>query len=140
MTSTISFHVPGEARGKARPRVTQHGGHTYTPDPGGWAASVTAAATVARDDPALAEYTGPVGLSITVDRAMPKSWSNKKKQAMSGMPCLSTPDSVNVAAAIMDALNHVLYKDDKQVADLSISQSWRIDHGTWTVVMYTVAL
>lgn len=35
---------------------------------------------------------------------MPNNWSNKKKEEMVGMPCLSTPDTDNITKAIKDAL------------------------------------
>jgi len=35
---------------------------------------------------------------------MPASWSNKKKLAMLGTPCLSKPDTDNITKAIKDAL------------------------------------
>jgi Holliday junction resolvase RusA-like endonuclease len=98
---------------------------------------VTAAAVAARDfldNPA--EYKEAIRLSIHVARAFPKGWSKKKKAAMEWHPCLTKPDSNNVAAAIMDALNHVLYVDDKQVYSLSIRQSWAERHITVINVWY----
>jgi Holliday junction resolvase RusA-like endonuclease len=136
---TISFFVPGEAKGKARPRVTRYG--TYTPDPEGWVALVTAEATARRsslDNPA--EYTGPIAMNLVVERAMPKSWPKKKRGAMKGHPCLSTPDTVNIAAAICDALNHVFYVDDRQVHSLSITKYWAEEHGTWITLQYEEVL
>ena len=35
---------------------------------------------------------------------MPDSWSNKKKEANNGMPCLSKPDTDNITKAVKDAL------------------------------------
>jgi len=135
-SNTVSFTVPGEARGKARPRVTRGGQHTYTPDPGGWTESVTAAAVAAREDPSVAEYTGVVSLQVAVDREMPKSLSKKKRGQTRYAPCLTKPDSNNVAGAIMDALNHVLYEDDSQVYRLSIRQIWADEHTTTITVNY----
>ena len=136
MPSIVSFTVPGEARGKARPRVTRGGQHTYTPDPGSWAESVTAAAVAAREDPSVAEWKGPVELGIYVDRQMPQSWSKVKRAKALGRVCLTKPDSVNVAAAIMDALNHVLYFDDAQVYRLIVNQTWGLSHLTLIRVAY----
>ena len=35
---------------------------------------------------------------------MPKSWSNKKKEKMNGLPCKSKPDTDNITKAIKDTL------------------------------------
>jgi Holliday junction resolvase RusA-like endonuclease len=135
--ATVSFFVAGEAKGKARPRFPKYRkGKIYTPDPDGWVALVTQEAIAARTDPAWAEYTGPVDMTISTDRAMPKGLSKKKRAARDGEPCLVVPDSVNVAAAVMDALNHVLYVDDKQVDTLHITQDWAEEHGTWITLRY----
>ncbi len=136
MVDMVSFQVKNEAKGKARPRVTQDGGHTYTPDPDGWVSLVTDEATRARTNPAWAEYKGPVAMVVTVARAMPMSWSRKKKARLDGEICLRIPDTVNIAAAICDALNHVLYADDRQVYYLDIVKEWGYEHGTWITLRY----
>ena len=132
--ANVSFSVPDEARGKSRPRVTRHG--TYTPDPAGWVQRVGEEGRMARLDPTVAEFTGVVRMEVRVHRAMPKSWSQKKKRIMDGESCVSTPDTVNILAAICDALNHVLYADDRQVCDLSITKRWGKEHGTWITLRY----
>ena len=43
---------------------------------------------------------------------MPKSWSNKKKEEMSGAPHRSKPDRDNIDKAICDAL----FREDKGIA------------------------
>ena len=35
---------------------------------------------------------------------MPKSWSNKKKEKMDGLPCKSKPDTDNITKAVKDTL------------------------------------
>lgn len=42
---------------------------------------------------------------------MPNSWSNKKKNKMNGLPCLSKPDTDNLTKAFKDAL----LKNDSEV-------------------------
>ena len=121
----LTLTIPGPARGKARPRVVQ--GHTYTPDPGGWVELIKYSAFQEWGRPM---WVGSVGMAIEVHRAMPKAWSKKKRERMEGTPCESTPDWVNIAAAICDALEHILYDNDKQIAAGSCLKTWAQTHET----------
>jgi len=124
----LVFDVPGQSRGKARPRVTQGGGHTYTPDPGGFVARVVGYATKAKNKTGFVETTEPVSLEIHIARRMPKGWSETKRERMYGEFAPKTPDIVNVAAAVCDALQHILYVNDNQVVSLTVDQTWADEH------------
>ena len=122
----LTLTIPGAARGKARPRVGKFS--TYTPDPGGWCELIKYSAYQEWGRPM---WEGPVGMEIEVHRAMPKGWSKKKRERMEGRPCESTPDGINIAAAICDALEHgILYENDKQVAAVSCLKIWTQTHET----------
>ena len=135
MRDHVVFTVEGEARGKARPRVTQGGAHTYTPDPGGFVERVTAAAIVA-DLQKYAEYEGAVEIMVLIDRAMPKGWSRRRKEEMEDEPCLVKPDANNVLGAVLDALNHVAYRDDAQVYWPQAKKLWAYEHSVQVGVTY----
>ena len=124
----LVFDVPGESRGKARPRVTKGGQHTYTPDPGGFVERVGEYATKARAETGFVLTAEPVSLQINIVRRMPKGWSGVKKDRMHDEFAPRTPDIVNVAAAICDALQHILYENDNQVVHLVVNQTWGEDH------------
>ena len=104
--------IPLEPFGKARPRVTA--GHTYMPRE----------YIAARD--ALRLLFGPVtveppwSLDVTAVRAMPPSWSKRKRAEMSGAWCASRPDADNIAGAVMDAL----FEDDAAVVAVACSKLW----------------
>ena len=121
----LTLSIPGPARGKARPRVVQ--GHAYTPDPGGWVQTVGYMALREWGRPC---WDGPVGMAIEVHRAMPAGWSQKKRARMDGVPCEATPDAVNVGASVCDALEHIVYPNDKQVASISCLKTWGVTHET----------
>jgi len=61
-------------------------------------------------------HDGKVNIAIDFFFAVPKGWSKKKRENMSEY--LPRADVDNLAKAILDALNGVAYKDDKQVASL----------------------
>lgn len=54
----------------------------------------------------------------------PKSWSKKKKEAAMGAMKISTPDLSNLVKFTEDALNGVLWEDDKQIVALKASKCY----------------
>ena len=54
---------------------------------------------------------------------MPQSWSRKRQQTMREQWHTQKPDADNIAKAILDALKDH-WKDDAQVARLSIDKRW----------------
>lgn len=65
---------------------------------------------------------GAVGVDIALNVPIPSSWSKKKQQAAIVHQVLPTskPDTDNCVKAIFDALNGVVWVDDKQVVDLRV--------------------
>lgn len=121
-TSEIRLVIPGEPRGKARPRVTQHG--TYTPK-----------ATREREQyirdiwqeagaPRL-EYSAQ-GVELEVEAYFPvrKSWSKGTRQYLAGKPHTKKPDLDNVTKLVLDALNGGPYPDDGCVALVRACKWW----------------
>ena len=114
----IVFLIPGEPKGKARPRVVRlkNGASTsYTPDK-----------TVAYEELVRQRFRQqwslqelpfpnqiPVQVKITAWFPIPKSASKKARAAMlSGL----------IIKIILDALNGFAWHDDAQVVDLSVSK------------------
>lgn len=126
---TIHFHIPGQPVGKGRPRIGRVGAHArmFTP-----AKTVSYESTVAlfaaqamAGRPLL---TGPVNLQMRVDFAIPASWSMKKQRAAEAgliLPAVK-PDADNVAKAICDAINGVVWVDDVQVVDLTLKKRYSV--------------
>lgn len=113
-----TIEIPGELRGKARPRVTRNG--TFTPK-----ATLSAENWVracALDAGVIAPLAGPLELSLTVERAVPASWSKKKRaQALVGeIGATGKPDLDNIVKLIGDALNGIAWGDDSQIVRLSV--------------------
>jgi Holliday junction resolvase RusA-like endonuclease len=120
MSAAIYFVVPGAPYGKGRPRASSRGGFVrlYTP-----AATVAYEGEIARlAEIARAEWpvmATPMSLRVIAHHPIPVSWSKKKQQAaLAGDVIPGKPDLDNVAKAVLDALNGVIYEDDKQVIRL----------------------
>lgn len=125
----IEFTIPGEPRGKSRPRVVRlkNGVSTsYTPDK-----------TVAYEELARQRFRQqwpseelpfpdktPVCVMITACFSIPKSASKKARASMIDGRISPTkkPDVDNVVKIVLDALNGFAWHDDAQVVDLSVSK------------------
>ncbi len=124
----LAFTVPGEPRGKGRPRATirrsksgtAHAG-TYTDaKTRAYEAKVTAAAVKAMAG--ATPYVGPLAVRIRVRIAIPKSFSKAKRgRILLGVEHYAGAfDLDNVAKAILDGLNKVCFGDDKQIDELFV--------------------
>ena len=114
----LQFEVPGEPRGKGRPRFTRTG-RTYTDDK---TAAYENLVRLSFDR----KYPGwePTDKALKVDiiayfRA-PQSWSKRKQErAYAGdTPKVTKPDLDNIIKAVLDGLNETAWVDDNQVIDI----------------------
>lgn len=113
----VQFVVPGAPQGKARPRMTR-AGHVYTP-----AKTRSYEALVASEAKAAMKghppFTGACTASVVAYIGIPASWPAKKRAAALAGEILPTvkPDLDNAIKAVFDAINGVVWLDDKQVID-----------------------
>ena len=131
----IRFSVPGEPRGKQRPRVVNRGGFSkaYTPKETlayenmvKWCYEQEAKGYKFPDDAML-------DVRILAYYTIPKSVSKKKRQQMVDRVIRPTkkPDCDNVVKLVCDALNALAYHDDAAVVDCQVrkfySENPRLD-------------
>lgn len=118
------FSIPGPPQGKGRPRFSSYGGrvHTRTPEQ-----------TVLYENLVKTEYQKQcedirfadgkaVSVEIIAFYEIPKNVSKKKRLEMESGRLRPTkkPDADNVAKVICDSLNGIAYRDDSQVAELTV--------------------
>lgn len=128
----VQFVVPGEAVGKGRPRVTTIGGHArmFTPKKtANYESLIAVAAQQAMQDREL--IAGPVMVELRIKVAIAASWSKKKTQAALDGEVMPTkkPDADNVLKAICDGINGIVFKDDVQVVNVSMSKRFSATPG-----------
>ena len=117
----VDFVIQGKAQAKQRPRFNTHTGRTYTPNKTinyeNW---VKICYLEKYKDKELMDK--PLRVTIRAFLEIPKSTSKKKKQQMLDNKILPMvkPDTDNIAKSILDSLNGIAYKDDKQVAELIV--------------------
>lgn len=133
MGRSFVLHIPGEVGAKGRPRsriITPHGGKPFVsiyPDPDSAREERMVKGLAYAELRGQAAFVGPVELTIEVFRNHPKSWSRQQREANSGFYITGKPDLDNLAKLIGDALNGVVYEDDKQISDLIVRRRFITD-------------
>lgn len=121
--ATVAFVVPGVPVGKGRPRFARRGNFvsTYTDSK---TASYENLVKVKAEQAMIgrALFEGAVYIHIALFITPPESWSQKKKNAALAGDIYPTvkPDWDNCGKGICDAINEIVFKDDKQVVDAHV--------------------
>lgn len=115
--NAITIELPGEPRGKGRPRFTR-AGVTFTPaKTRSYEASLawTAAAAMKGAKP----LEGPLTLIVEAHMLIPVSWSGKRQRmaAAGDIRPTTRPDFDNIMKTL-DGLNGIVWRDDAQVVDV----------------------
>lgn len=115
----IKFTVPGEPKGKGRPRAAKRGEHIAMYTPKGTADYENEISAAYRRVARGFRFsdTDMFGLEVKVYQGIPKSASKAKRQDMLSGRIRPTkkPDIDNILKIVMDALNMLAYKDDRFV-------------------------
>lgn len=120
----LTFEVPGEPRGKGRPRFAN--GHAYTDSE-----------TKAYEEKVVACYRKSCGgflydeeafirIKVTAYYRIPKSATKASAAGMESGQILpgKKPDIDNVLKIVLDALNGVAYKDDSRVVSVEAEKKY----------------
>ena len=137
----IEFFVPGAPVGKGRPRAARRGASVvmFTPEKtAGYEAMVATTAATALSCDALAHQLldGPLEAVLDVRFPVPVSWSKARRaRALAGAEWhTSKPDADNVAKAVLDACNGVVFRDDSQVVILIATKAFSEEPGVRVVI------
>lgn len=126
MSLAVAFEVEGKAVGKGRPRVSTIAGkpRLYTPAKTvAWESLVAAAARAAMGSQSPSEH--PMAVRISIDVQIPQSWSKARQKAAEIHQVVpGKPDLDNVAKAVLDACNGIVYRDDAQVVRLTVEKGY----------------
>jgi Holliday junction resolvase RusA-like endonuclease len=113
----IVIELPGEPKGKGRPRFTRNGVTFTPPKTRSYEASLawTAAAAMKGAKP----LEGPLTLAVEAHMPIPASWSGKRQRmaAAGDIRPTTRPDYDNVLKAL-DGLNGIVWRDDAQIVDV----------------------
>jgi Holliday junction resolvase RusA-like endonuclease len=137
----LKFTVLGDPVGQGRPRFTTIGGHVKaydTKESRNEKAVVRLAAQQAMEKQGWTFPSSdmPIKVEIISYRKAPKSaqrWFNEAGLHGDIVP-LTKPDTDNISKLYLDAMNSVVYPDDKQVYDLHICKAYSEQPRTEVVV------
>jgi Holliday junction resolvase RusA-like endonuclease len=134
----INFWIPGDPVPKARARVTMRGGkpRAYTPIQtkkyeelaGGIAAQIMGSAEPLKT---------PVRLLIEFGIGIPRSWSQKRRDAAIAGLYVPTvkPDLTNLVKSIEDGMNGIVYRDDSQIVYMVVAKYYASTPGAKVCVI-----
>jgi Holliday junction resolvase RusA-like endonuclease len=127
---TITFTIPGEPRGKGRPRSCVVGGRIrhYTPKETANYENLVRLAFLAAA-PRWRPWAHGVQLAVHAYSALPKSrpvWQHKRVGSGVVVTNLGRPDLDNILK-ILDGLNGVAYRDDAQVWNITATKTYCAD-------------
>ena len=109
----------------------------FTPEKtAGYEALVAATAGNAMRAEAGPLFTGPLEAVLEMRFPVPASWSKAKRaRALAGAEWhTSKPDADNVAKAILDACNGVVFRDDSQIVILIATKAFSEEPGVRVVI------
>ena len=135
MSNKIEFIVPGKAQAKQRPKFNRFSGRAYTPKQTisfeNWVKDCYFRSISSIDNKPTDK---PLKVAITMYVEIPQSKSKKQKEKMltGEIKPVVKPDVDNVAKSILDALNGIVYLDDKQIIELDIEKLY--EKTSWTKV------
>jgi Holliday junction resolvase RusA-like endonuclease len=128
--SALLIEIPGEMRGKGRPRFSRSGGRPYTDAK--TANAETWVKCCAIDQIGQPCLEGPLRLSVDIGVGIPASWPKKRQAAalLRSIHPTGKPDADNSVKLICDALNKIVWKDDSQIVSLSVQKFYAAEPAT----------
>lgn len=119
---TVQVYVPGQPRGKGRPRFARVGGgvRTYTDaKTASYEAVLRLAGAQAMQG--MAPLEGALRVSVNAWMRVPASWSKRKQADALAFRLWPTakPDADNLVKTL-DALNGIVWRDDAQIVEMTV--------------------
>ncbi|PVE25404.1 RusA family crossover junction endodeoxyribonuclease [Microvirga sp. KLBC 81] len=118
----ISIRLAGEPVGKGRPRFSTKSGRAFTPSKTrSYEAQLKYAAQQAMGE--RAPLDGPLSVRVVASFPVPQSFSKKKRELalVHVLRPTKVPDCDNLLKTL-DALNEVVWRDDKQIVDALVQK------------------
>ncbi len=115
----MTFVVEGEAVPQGRPRFMRNG-HAYDPQKSrDYKEQVAFVASWAMRGQSVFPKGTPLKCVITIWQKIPKRFTKKQKELAENdfLRPTTKPDADNIAKAITDAMNGIVYADDSQIVE-----------------------
>lgn len=124
MSDPIVIELAGEPKGKGRPRFARVTGRAFTPAATrSYESALRYAAQMAMGD--RPPIDDALAVSIDARFPVPVSWSKKKRdEALLGLVKPTVKPDIDNLLKVIDALNEVVWRDDKQVVYAAVRKSY----------------
>ncbi len=134
----IKFTVPGEPKGKGRPKFSSQGKFVkaYTPET---TVNYENWVKICFQEARQQMLTGQLNAELKCFYAIPKSFTKKEKEDASKCILRPTkkPDIDNICKIIFDSLNGLAYADDKDIVSCKVDKYYgdnpRVEVEIWMV-------
>lgn len=122
----LTITIPGELRGKGRPRFSSRGGFARAYTDAKTASAETWVRACAVGAACGTPIAGPVAVRLDVGVGVPASWSKRKRaDALAGAVWpTGKPDLDNVLKLVGDALNGIVWADDRQIVRAEVTRRY----------------
>jgi Holliday junction resolvase RusA-like endonuclease len=133
---SLSIHVPGDIRGKGRPRFSRRGARPRTYTEAKTVSAETWVKACAIDQVGQPMLLGALAVEARIVVQVPQSWAKKRKlAALAGQERpTGKPDADNTLKLLADALNGIVWKDDAQIVDVRVTKQYGDEPGAWLSV------
>ena len=124
---SVMFTIPGDPKGKARPRVfTNKQGRSQAITPKETLSYENLVKWVYQNTQGARKLEGELEARIVAMYPIPKSMTKKKRQLIDEGKLHPTkkPDLDNVAKIVLDSLNSIAYSDDSQIVKLGVEKHY----------------
>lgn len=128
----LVFSMAGAPRGQGRPRATARNGFaTVYKDPKSRKYELSVAALAKAAMRGLPPFEGPLSVSMRFRMPIPKSAPKRTREAMAAGEIAPTtkPDTTNLAKAIEDGMNTIVFRDDSQITRLFVTKVYAPNPG-----------
>lgn len=136
MQKKFSFKVLGEPVAKARPGFNSKTRVAYTKSKTKNAERLIQTEYIKQGGRNKNDYSGKVEIELAFVFPIRKSWSKAKKRAMFNKAHTIKPDLDNLEKTVLDALNHLAFKDDSQVSLVTKEKFWSNEAYTEIKITY----
>lgn len=122
--AAVVIELPGVPQGKGRPRFVRKTGHAFTPAKTRSYESLLQGAAI-QAMRGLRPLDGALNATVEAYFPVPASWSKGKRAAalLGATRPTTKPDADNLLK-VLDALNAVVFHDDKQIVEASVSKRY----------------
>ena len=138
--ASITFVVYGEPVAQGRPRFARRGSFVQAYDPKKSREYKDTVYSVAVQNKPARPMDGPLSVRIDAYFTLPKSAKRAEKilAESESLFHIKKGDADNIAKAVLDSLNGIIFKDDSQVSRLIVTQKYTMSFPRMEIAIHPI--